>query len=403
MRKIVGLLAGLILCWTMVQATPSKAKWVRKIFIGFDNDSYYCLSIEWDQPGSYYEYTDYVYFCKHNNDGTLVERTLLRKIYNKRELNEDLSEEWIVEEKIKSPINLERYLIENNIYYMFPSDCLNKFKISFSKKGMFLEYGDRKELLLSKRDLEKWIQDYKYLIDEIRVVEYYKSEQYFYFIIQYGSRVYDANFIQDIIVVNSSKVEEVVESLEKETKLYEWKKVNRKRPVFIGEKKINEIDFNTLLLTGIERAWGWNVQQIKYADLDNDGKDEIILNVYEDEKYGARLTQVFKLLDTKELIELEIDRSFSYSLSNGYAGHTISAIYENRLIECFPITGENESINGPNRKIRCILFKWDGDKFSVDKAADWEISDNEMSREKGTGFSGIIKKSLKYFELLPDK
>ncbi|MCX7766176.1 MAG: hypothetical protein N2246_05660 [Candidatus Sumerlaeia bacterium] len=230
MRKIMVLLVGLILCWTMLQATPSKAKWGRKIFIGYDSDSYYCISIERIQPGSYYEYTDYVYFCKHNNNGTVIDKKLLRKIYHKQEAIANEPAGWNAEEKIKNPINLERYLIDNHIFYVFPDDCLNKFKISFSKKGMFLEYANKKELLLSERDLEKWVQEYKDSIAKLRVVEYYKSERYFYFLIQYGDKCYDTDFLQEIIPISSSEVEKAKELLEKEIELME--KGDQKKTIF---------------------------------------------------------------------------------------------------------------------------------------------------------------------------
>ncbi|MDI6786611.1 MAG: hypothetical protein QMD92_07875 [bacterium] len=204
MWKAIALTLVLLLACTLVYATPSPATWVRKIFIGYDENFYYCLSIERNQPGSYFKYNDHVFFCKYKNNGTITKKILLRETHHQDTTPLGIGS-WTHKEKIKSPFELETYLIENHIFYAFPSDNLRSYNIVFDEDGMTLKKEKNKILLIGSNELNKYIKGY---VKNMKVVEYYESKNYFYFVVKYGLGCYDADFCQAIVPINLSIIRE---------------------------------------------------------------------------------------------------------------------------------------------------------------------------------------------------
>jgi len=209
--KMIMLTLMLLLISSSIYATPDPATWTRKIFIGHDENFYYCLSIERQYPRSYHEYTDFAFFSKYSNNGTLTEKILLREIEH---FQEDANPPWLHKEQIKDPMNLESLLIKNNLFYDFPSDELNGYNISFEEKGIFIEGGKKKVLLINANDLGDYINYYENEVGwNMKLVEYYEGEGYFYFITQYGLSWGDTDFCQTIIPISSSIIRKAEETL----------------------------------------------------------------------------------------------------------------------------------------------------------------------------------------------
>lgn len=209
MKKICFFLNLLLLMLTIVatsKATPTKAIWKREIFIGYNNDSYFSYLIERNQPGSYYGFSDYVFLCKYTikEEEVIVEKILIRKTVHSDTTCEGT---WAHIEEIKEPPNVENYLIQNHLFWVFPSDYLDAYKLILHKDGLFVERNKKKELLMDSNNLEKYAKRYKEMVDgNSKVVSYHRGAKYFYFVIQYGSECYDSDFYQSIVVVNSSDV-----------------------------------------------------------------------------------------------------------------------------------------------------------------------------------------------------
>lgn len=208
-RIFVSILFLIFINATISQATPAKAIWKREIFISYNNTHYYSYLIERNQPGSYYHYTDSGFLCKYLiKNGETEKKILLRRIYHADTTAEGT---WMHYEEVKEPLNIEKYLIKNKVFYAFPSDMSDGYKIIINKNGMFLEQNKKKALLMDLKNLEKYM---KWVDKNAKVITYYESKTHFYFIVQYGLGCYDSNFYQSIVVINSSDVKNAEKSLQ---------------------------------------------------------------------------------------------------------------------------------------------------------------------------------------------
>ena len=80
MKKLILIFLLVTFLLSTLYATPEPAKWVRKIFIGYDKENYYSLKILIDFPAVHGEYTEYVYFLiQKNSNGKLIKQYLIKE------------------------------------------------------------------------------------------------------------------------------------------------------------------------------------------------------------------------------------------------------------------------------------------------------------------------------------
>ena len=194
----------------IAQATPGKATWTRVIFVGANATHYCTYLIVRDQPGSYYEYTDRVYLCQYAlKDNGLVDKQLVREtVYRDTTTNGD----WRKQDKLPDPVNAERYLIENKMYFLFPSDDLDDYKPSINWRGIFLTKDRKARLLLSGESITQMAPGFTMELEgygHSKILNYYRGSGYYFFHIQYGEAAYDGPFDQAIILVPKAAIEKV--------------------------------------------------------------------------------------------------------------------------------------------------------------------------------------------------
>jgi len=196
---------------SMAYTTPNAAIWEREVLLGFDDQSYYCLNIKKDQPGSHYQDTDYLSFQHFKNNGDLLASTLIRETSNTIEPGEGKEKEKHQEKPVKA-FNLQGFLQKHKVQLAFPSTGMDDIKTIFTEKGMFVEKNKRKVLLLNATFLDKFFGDYKNkLSDHFKLVGYFEGSQWKtgYFLIQLGWGAGDADFIQKIVPVNKTEIEPI--------------------------------------------------------------------------------------------------------------------------------------------------------------------------------------------------
>ena len=199
----------------VAQATPSKAIWQRVIFIGA-NENFYCtFFIERDQPGSYYSYVDRVYLCKYVlKDNRLAEKLLLRTIHHD---DTTTLSTWRHRDTIPDSSNAEKYLIENQIYFSFPSSDLDEYGVFANGKGIFLKKEGRLARILSGKVIEGLAPGYTMDLEgfgHTKLINYYEGPQHFFFLVQYGEGNYDSFFSQAVIPVLKATIEKARKVIE---------------------------------------------------------------------------------------------------------------------------------------------------------------------------------------------
>jgi hypothetical protein len=202
-----SVIATILFLSTSAPGTPGKATWTRVIFLGA-NETHYCTEfIEREQPGSYYDYTDRTYLCKYAlKDNALVEKHLLRvTVYR----DTTTFGNWRHRDTLRTPLNVEKYLVENDIPYVFPSDQLEDCKLILNWRGLFLKIGWKTTRLVSSTDFEKIAPGMT--MDSLgyghpKVINYYKAFSHYFFLIQYGEANYDGSFEQAIIPVPKERL-----------------------------------------------------------------------------------------------------------------------------------------------------------------------------------------------------
>ena len=138
---------------------------------------------------------------------------------------------------------------------------------------------------------------------------------------------------------------------------------------------------------------GQKIKEIKYADLNNDGKEEAIFTVASGGTSGA-FGPFVSTLQNGSLIQLKVDDSnpslYKSALGSSW-GHVLFLSVKNKLIEMFSLYKDSDGNCCPSGGKRYILYSWDGSKFAVQKVIDlgpewiqdWDESNNEAIKEFG--------------------
>lgn len=205
-------LITVLLLSQLLQATPNAALWERTVLLGFDEQSYYCLTTKRNQPGSHYQDTDSLFLSHYDNDGKLIKSTLIRQIHNTIEQDDEGKFTAKHKDKAVKAFDFQAVLQKNKVQLAFPSTRMDYFEVSFEPKGMFIKRHKRKELLLKAAYLENYFNHYKDLLsDNYKLVSFYEGPHYktAYFLIQNGLGASDADLSQKIVPVKITEIEKI--------------------------------------------------------------------------------------------------------------------------------------------------------------------------------------------------
>jgi hypothetical protein len=207
--------------------TPDRANWCRMIFLGATEESYTCLLIHRTQPGSHYALYDSVYIARFSNhDNSLEDRRLIRAwAWTNPNDQSDQKDTAMA-------FDISQYLVDHNLLNQFPSDDLDRYSYSLLNGQLYLQSDSSVSLLADSatlfRSLE-WLlpQGHRVhnqhlrlqistLLDNTRVVEYFRLKGFFFFVIRTGHNSGDTNNIQFILPVQEQAVREIVRQFGKE-------------------------------------------------------------------------------------------------------------------------------------------------------------------------------------------
>jgi hypothetical protein len=211
MKKIILLLLICFLCPEVTSSTPSAAEWARAIFLGYDDEHYYCLIFERSQPGSYYRYTEYVKFVQYTNEGKIKKTVVLSEIQHIAR-NADVNN-WEHQYKVKENFDVNEYIVNNRITIAFVSVWPTNYQVYFEKEGMFIGNDEKKALLINASKLNSHFNYSAYAGSEhkmIKVVGAVYSGEYLFIILQSGSNFLslDGDTKQIVVPVSYSELSE---------------------------------------------------------------------------------------------------------------------------------------------------------------------------------------------------
>jgi hypothetical protein len=211
---------------TVFLLTPDKANWCRMIFLGASDKSYFCLLIHRTQPGSHYALYDSVYVARFSNvDNILEDRRLIRAWARTTPNDQPLETDTAL------AFDIATYLVGHHLRNQFPSDDLDKYDFTFFDGRLYLLSGHHRSLLadsttlcksqewllpLTQRTPKEWLALHlKGLLSQARVVEYFRTNTYYYFVIRAGPESGDTNFLQFIVPIPEATVAEIVKEFRK--------------------------------------------------------------------------------------------------------------------------------------------------------------------------------------------
>ncbi len=125
----------------------------------------------------------------------------------------------------------EKYLDKHHVSYEFSSSDLDRFGFFFRNGNLFLG-NNSKNIVIS--DLENNLHYLKILLDTTRwyntqmlrnhhffldkkakIVEYFRGNDFYFFVIRTGSSAIDINYYQFVVPINASRIRTAVEYLER--------------------------------------------------------------------------------------------------------------------------------------------------------------------------------------------
>jgi hypothetical protein len=162
LRKIILLALCFVIWCGCCLATPAPYTDNRCMFLGYDDDYYYYISIEQRCTGSYYSDKEIVNLFKQAYNGTVAEKIVLGgKIYSQNA--EDLHAEWTYEILERDNEKIANYFTEGTIFYPQYSDYYKIRKIDYDYRfiidadGIWIVSGTFKEIIILADALDPFV------------------------------------------------------------------------------------------------------------------------------------------------------------------------------------------------------------------------------------------------------
>jgi len=206
--------------------TPDKANWCRIIFLGATETNYYCLLIHRTQPGSHYALFDSVYVVQFSNQENKLQNRKLIRTWAWTQLNDHP-----IEKDSALTFDIGTYLTDLKLRNQFPSDDLDKYDFTFRNSRLYLRSGTQESLLADSAILgrsQEWLLPFaqqtprewlalhlRGLLSQARVVEYFRTKSFYYFVIRTGWGSGDTNFLQFIIPIPEPIIAGILDGFKK--------------------------------------------------------------------------------------------------------------------------------------------------------------------------------------------
>ena len=211
--KIALLTAALILLSTITTpaiATPNAATWKRVVFLGFDAKNFYTMEYVRKQPGSYFEYTDIINYCKYSNTtGKAVVCTPVRKVHHKDTTSNG---DWTHTEQIKRIVNIHDKLKKAKVYPAFPSGLLAQFKVELGSRGLVMKHKGKVAVLAKLKALKK-LAGWMKAGDLVRNV--YNSKTFYYFVVSGKGVSADEDRMETVVALPAGTINKAIKRLMK--------------------------------------------------------------------------------------------------------------------------------------------------------------------------------------------
>jgi hypothetical protein len=160
---LLGLCAAYI---STASASPESSLQVRTVLLGTDGSSYYTLTTERRNHGSYYELDDSLFVNRTSFTGRLLDRRLLRAI-TRRSTSPGESNRWVSKESSPS-FDLQSYLKTRALEPAMPSDALAPCALLLDSLSLSLRFGKNSELLVPRPMAGVEVEE-----GELELVEYF--------------------------------------------------------------------------------------------------------------------------------------------------------------------------------------------------------------------------------------
>lgn len=198
MKKTLIALAAALLMVSPVWASPDSSLWRQVEMLGVDGQHYFIRVKERVNPGTYYDYTIREVIEKyHISTNRRIGRIVVREtVYHRPVL---AGGEWTHKDKPHPAVNVSEYLTKNKVRPLSPVSVRPKLGAAFIKRDLYLTRGKHKAFL-RKTGVSRLVDDYE--PGDTRLTAIYIAKDYVLIIVQQGTDVIDADYIQKVLPVS---------------------------------------------------------------------------------------------------------------------------------------------------------------------------------------------------------
>jgi hypothetical protein len=217
-------LVGQALC------TPDQADWDRLVYIGHNDSGYFCFFIHRTYPGNDFSFNDSVFVCRFSYSQPVMRENYLYSVSEYR-VHGDIPGPGNWDTLTTTfPFSLNDYLKQNGVSFEFPSVDLDHVGLTFDKGNIVLQNARqavtissrpdnlsylRTLLSMGRRNNVEMLEDFSSVLDHTgRIVEYFRDNSMYFFVVRIGSNYIDVNYYQYIVPVPSSRVWSALKTLE---------------------------------------------------------------------------------------------------------------------------------------------------------------------------------------------
>jgi hypothetical protein len=153
-----GVLAAAIIALTFaatrVTATPNRARHIRTILLGVDRESYFTLTVETDNLGTYYSCLDSVFVNRIDFTGRRLDRQLVRA---RTHADSSAHGHRVITEHVPHPLNVDEFLLRHGASHVMPSEELEPCLLALADDGLFLTLGMGRRPLLPAAEVARFL------------------------------------------------------------------------------------------------------------------------------------------------------------------------------------------------------------------------------------------------------
>jgi len=179
-------------------ATPYRSFHVRTVLLGADSSSYYTLTTERSNHGSYYELDDSVFVSRMSLSGLMVDRRLLRAISRR---DTSTSGRWVVRENAP-PFDLQSYLAAHAVEPAMPSSRLAPCFLVLDSLGLSLAFERNRELLVPRQMLGVEVEE-----GGMQLLDYFVQSGHLLVLMRAGDPEYEGEYREGVLAIPWTRID----------------------------------------------------------------------------------------------------------------------------------------------------------------------------------------------------